>query len=152
MTAGETGPQEATAAGRIADLLKLTSRLIDVLEREVEMLRKMRPSEMQALQEDKIVLAAAYESQVTALKEHPELLAELNPGLRAELARAGERFQATLAENERALRAARQATEGLLKTVVEALEQRDAPAAYGAAGTGEGAPRPAMALAVNRRL
>ncbi len=112
----------------------------------------MRPSEMQALQEDKIVLAAAYESQVTALKEHPELLAKLSPDLRAELARAGERFQATLAENERALRAARQATEGLLKTVVEALEQRDAPAAYSAAGTGDGALRPAMALAVNRRL
>ncbi len=60
-----------TESSRITDLLKITSRLIDVLQREIEMLRAMKPSDIQDLQQAKIVLTAAYESQLKSLKDHP---------------------------------------------------------------------------------
>lgn len=124
MTATETLAEATHEAGRISDLLRTTSRLIGVLEREIEMLRAMDPRGMQALQEEKLVLAAAYESQVRSLNERPGTMHGLDPALRDELAEATERFQATLDENQRRLRAAKQATDSVLRAVAEAVERR----------------------------
>ena len=40
---------------RIVDLLKIMSRLMQLLQREIALLRDMKPTEMQDLQRDKIV-------------------------------------------------------------------------------------------------
>jgi flagellar biosynthesis/type III secretory pathway chaperone len=148
-------PQAGPLPERIAGLLSVTSRLIDVLEREIEMLRGMKPSEMQALQHDKIVLAAAYEAAVRDLNGDAAALEQVAPAVRAELRATTERFQAALAANERALRAAKEATDRLLKHIVaEAERQRGQPSAYGARGgravatAGAGA----LSLTVDRRL
>lgn len=133
---------ETTMAGtevtaEVTELLTVTSRLIGVLEREIEMIREMEPSEMQALQEEKIVLAAAYEARLKALRDadHGGLEA-LSPDLRAELRRTTERFQETLAENERMLRAAKEATDSLLGAIAEAVrKQQAAGSGYSSAGT-----------------
>ena len=109
---------------RITDFLKITSRLISVLEREIEMLRAMKPAEIQVLQQDKIVLAAAYESQVKSLKEHPELLDNLTPALRAELKAVVATFEKTLVKNEHALRAAKYTTERVLKAIADEIENK----------------------------
>lgn len=135
MTTTDTLVDDAHEAGRVSDLLKTTSRLIGVLEREIEMLRAMDPRGMQALQEEKIVLAAAYESQVKSLNERPETMHDLDPALRDELAEATERFQATLDQNQRRLRAAKQATDSVLRAVVDAVEkQQSADRGYAADG------------------
>ena len=108
----------------ITGLLKVTSRLIGVLEREIEMLRAMKPSELQSLQQDKIVLTAAYEAQVRVLKDRPELLEDMAPALRAELRNAIGKFQDSLAENERALRAAKDTTERVLHAIAEEVGRK----------------------------
>jgi len=113
------------------DMLKITSRLIGVLEREIEMLRTMRPSELLNLQEEKIVLTAAYEVQAKALQETPAALDGIGPVLRDELRAAVATFRHTLAENERALHTAKQAADRVLQAIAEEIQNKtQGPASY----------------------
>lgn len=125
---------EAGEAGEATDLLRITSRLIGVLEREVEMLREMDPTQMQTLQEEKIFLAAAYEAHLKQLHDDPGRLDDLDQDLRAELREVTRHFQTALSENERALRAAKEATDGLLGAIVEAVRKQGPQSPYSAAG------------------
>ena len=109
---------------QVTDFLKIMTRLMAVLEREIEMLRAMNPKEIQSLQQDKIVLSAAYESQIKAFKADPEILQSVSPGLRADLNAVIERFHAALTENERGLRAAREVSERILRAIADELEKR----------------------------
>jgi flagellar biosynthesis/type III secretory pathway chaperone len=148
----QTVPNGTDAA---TTLLSVTSRLIGVLEREIEMLRGMKPREMQSIQHDKIVLAAAYEAAVRDLNADEAAVASITPAVRAELAEATERFQSALQANERALRAAKDATDRLLKHIVsEAERQRGQASAYGArAGKAVAVPAgSALSLSVDQRL
>jgi hypothetical protein len=135
----------------------VTSRLIGVMEREIDMLRTMRPSEMQNLQQDKIVLAAAYESSMAAMRDTVGDLDAVDPALRRELKETTLRFQEVLSANEQALRAARDATDRVLKAIVSELERsRGANAGYGASGAtaslAGGASRASLAVSVDQRL
>ncbi len=120
---------------RIGGLIRVASRLIDVMRREIEMLRDMRPRGLEDLQSLKNELADAYAQQVRALADEPEALAAVAPALRQEFAEVASEFNKVLAENESALHATRFAHERLLKAVVEAVdEQRDACKGYSANG------------------
>ncbi len=120
---------------RIGGLIRVASRLIDVLRREIEMLRDMRPSGLDDLHAQKNELADAYEQQVRALAGEPEALAAVAPALRQEFTEVASEFNKVLAENESALHATRFAHERLLKAVVEAVgEQRNSFNVYSASG------------------
>ena len=112
-----------TQSSRMADLLAITSRLIACMEREIELLRAMQPQELRRLQEDKTALADAYRAFVLALKEPDQAADSVNDVLRDELAEATERFQASLSDNLRALRAMRDVNERVMRAVVQALEE-----------------------------
>ena len=120
---------------QVNDLLQVTSRLIAVLEREVELLRAVPSTEFEALQEEKSALTAAYESQARSLTGHPQLLEALQPVLRAELKRVTSRFQSAVAANEMALRAARETTQRVLQAIADELDKnRHDNAGYSAQG------------------
>ncbi|MBA4098266.1 MAG: hypothetical protein C0484_16065 [Rhodospirillum sp.] len=110
-------------SSRMADLLAITSRLISCMEREVELLRAMKPKDLRQLQHDKSTLSDAYRAFVLALKE-PDMAADaVTDVLKEELTEATERFQAALQDNLRALRAMRDVNERVMRAVVEALEE-----------------------------
>ena len=121
---------------RATDLLKVLNRLIDVLGQEVALLRAMKPADMQALQQDKIVLTGAYESMVAEIRSNPRLLDDLDPALKEQVVRAAGRFQEVLGENARALFAVKEANDRLFKAVVRALEEkRNESRSYAASGS-----------------
>lgn len=132
MAESQDAPVRDTHA--VTELLRTTSRLIGVLEREIDMLRQMKPSEMQALQEEKIVLAAAYESRLKQIAADPSLVDSMTPELKAELTQTTERFQHALVENERVLRAAKHATDSLLDAIVDAVGKQQPEISYAANG------------------
>lgn len=112
-----------------AELLALTTRLIDVLRSEIEMLQHMEPNRMQELQRDKMVLAAAYESAVVRLKSGAENDGSVDPDLRSDLRAATEVFHKALRANERALSAAREASQRLLNHIVAEVEHQSGKSA-----------------------
>lgn len=118
------------------DLLLILNRLIDVLRQELDLLHEMKPRDMQMLQEDKIVLVAAYESHVSQLRKNPDALKNLNPDLRNQLIRTTEVFQKTLAENAQALLAVREANDRLIKAIARGIEEQRTPVSgYSATGS-----------------
>ncbi len=120
---------------KIGGLIRIASQLIDLMGREVEILRDMRPSGLDELQARKNELADTYEQQVRGLTGEPGALAAVAPALRQEFAEIAAEFNKVLAENESALHATRFAHERLLKAVVEAVgEQRNSFDGYGANG------------------
>ena len=123
------------AVARASDLLKVLTRLIDILQQENKLLRQMKPSEMQALQQDKIVLVAAYESLLEQLRQDPDCLRSLDPVLREQIMQVTGAFQDTLAANARALFAVKEANERLFKAIIKAVEEQHQESnQYSAAG------------------
>ncbi len=140
-----------------ADLLKVLNRLIEVLRRETELMRQMDPRAMQAVQHDKIVLTAAYESMLQRFRDEPRLLGQEDDALRERIMQASAAFQNTLTENARALWAMKEANDRLFKAIIKAIEEkRDQPSSYSAYGAfakpgtgGRGQPLP---VALDARL
>ena len=147
----------SNSATRAADLLKVLSRLTEVLQQEIHLLRAMKPSEMQSLQHDKIILTAAYEAMIGELRGNPKLLEGLEAGLREQVVQAATRFQHVLSDNARALFAVREANDRLFKAVVRAVEdKRNEARGYAAGGSfaplaGAVAAEP-VSLSVDQRL
>jgi hypothetical protein len=120
---------------RVTDLLAVTSRLIGCMEQEIALLHSLRPADIGNLQGDKAKLADAYEAHIAALRAGAGEGKPLSPDLIQALTGATERLQGAIAENVRALRAAREVNDKVLKAIIAAVEQdRATPAAYGRSG------------------
>lgn len=144
-------------SNRIADLVQITNRLSDLLERESNNLRARKLAEMETVREEKFNLSAAYETHVRALRSQPEILAQTTPLLCEQLKDAFDRFEKVLAENERGLRAAKEASDRVLRAIADEVDrQRRDNLAYSANGQAS-APhmpgaRPAVCVAVDERF
>jgi hypothetical protein len=153
MTPAETQAttQEET---QIASLLRVASRLIVVMEQEIATLRAMRPRDIAALQTEKSALAAAYEEKVRDLARDPNMVARVSAALQQEFGDVAGRFHQVLAENERALRAARAAQEKVLRAIVTTVEKdRIKHVGYGIGASSIGAQRNSapLSLTLDRR-
>jgi hypothetical protein len=120
---------------RIGDFLKIIDRLSGVLERETAILRARKPADLDAVRQEKLTLSAAYESRVRALRSDQSMLATASQDERARLKAAFERFEEALGENERDLRAAKNASDRVLRAIADEVErQRRDNLAYSANG------------------
>ena len=108
---------------QVASLLHVASRLIVVMDQEIAILRAMRPRDIAALQDEKTTLAATYEEKVRDLAADPGMVARVSDALQQEFADIANRFHQVLAENERAIRAARAAQEKVLHAIVSTVER-----------------------------
>lgn len=106
------------------DLMKVLTRLIEVLQQEIQTLHEMDPSGIQALQQDKIVLTAAYEAMLGQLRSSPDSLRNLPGELREQVMQVTKRFQDTLTDNARALFAVKEANDRLFNAVAKAVEEQ----------------------------
>ena len=146
-----------SATNRITDLLMVTDRLSDVLEREIAILQAHKPAELTAVQQTKAVLSAAYETHALALRSEPELLAAAAPELRVRLTASARRFETSLAANERSLRAAKETAERVLRAIADEVDrQRRDTLAYSANGNvtspQRAASRPPVSVAVDEHF
>lgn len=143
-----------TVSSHVEALIRTASRLIALIEREVDLLRSMRPGEIGPLQAEKAALATAYQEHLAALSAEPAAVAALEPALRAELSALAERLETLVGENERAVVAAQEAHTRLLKAIVEAVqESKGRNAGYAPPRPGRRAPRHgAISLSVDRSL
>ena len=110
----------------VESVIRVASRLIAVLEQEVELLRTMKVSALGQIQEEKMRLVASYEEQVSALAAAPDTLRRIAPALQEEFAEIAERFDVAMTENRRALTAANEAQNRFMQSVVKAAEEKRA--------------------------
>lgn len=137
------------------DLMTISVRLADLMTRENEILRSMRPSDIKDLQKDKADLAQRYEQHMLAVQKDPAILASASPAARVKLLEHSARFDAVLVENERRLRSLRSISERLMKTMVDAATEQQRAPAYSSAGVmneRSGPGRRTLAVTLNKQL
>jgi hypothetical protein len=135
----------------VSSLVALAEALTALLERETALVRAMEIAKIAPLQAEKTRLTQAFQKALGALGHGPGKLSLAGPAKTAWLV-AGRRLAAAAAENERALRIGRTATERLIRVVVTAVRNsRRPPAAYSAR---RAAPCPARlaGIALDHRL
>jgi len=125
-------PTPAAPPATASSLVALADSLTALLERETALVRAMEIAKIAPLQADKTRLTQAFQKALGALGQGPGKPGLAGPAKAAWLA-AGRRLAAAAAENERALRIGRTATERLIRVVVAAVRNsRRPPAAYSA--------------------
>lgn len=132
MIANHSTPSGKDNAG---DLIRMTDRLSQLMEQEVDLLRDRRANDIQALQSDKESLAAVYQRVITDLQQNPSALAGLDDQRRDRLKHAAARLQGAATGNAIALRSAIEANHQLIETIAGAIrDQGNAHAPYTANG------------------
>ena len=132
MTANHSTPSGKDNAG---DLIRMTDRLSQLMEEEVDLLRDRRANDIQALQSNKESLAAVYQRVITDLQQNPTALAGLDDERRDRLKHAAARLQGAATGNAIALRSAIEANHQLIETIAGAIrDQGNAHAPYTANG------------------
>jgi hypothetical protein len=135
------------AADRVQQLLTLTDRLTGLLGQDLADMEARRPQSL-ARAEELGRLANMYRHESARVRRDPQLIAGAPPPLRAELRRSTEAFDAILARHGRAIGAAKQLTEGLVRAIAEEMAAgHAAPSAYGPGASA----RTSRPIALNKR-
>ena len=122
---------------QITVLMALMNRLAQVMDHERALLKSMRLDALPDLQDEKVALAEAYEIEVARLRRSPESLASLEPHVRTELHEAMRSFQESVSTNLRALTAAQEVIERVLRNIGDSLARGAKNASYGGRGQAE---------------
>ena len=132
---------------RMADLINVTKRLIDVLEREHELLSDRRHSELSVLLDEKETIGRVYQARVMGLQENPEQLKGADETARSELKELAVQVDDLMRRNARMLEAAMFASKRIVDLVAEAL--RDTANAAGTYSKGGSTQMPQNKQAAN---
>jgi hypothetical protein len=136
---------------RVSLAITLMRQLQHVVMRETEALRQMKLAPLADLQAEKASLAIAYEREVRALRADPAIFASLDLAVREGFAEASRELQATIATNMRALEAARQVVDGVVRTLSQSMASVQRRPSYAPGGrTSE--PAAALPVALNREI
>ncbi len=120
---------------RVNDIIVITTRLIELLEKENDALRNQRTAEVHELLDEKTTLSRVYETRFTGLMERQNALDEVEPDLRQKLGEIGETINALIEDNSRLLKVAIEANRRVVELVAEAVRDTSASAGtYGADG------------------
>lgn len=115
------------AQKRMDDLVAITTRLIDVLEREKEILVERRHADLNGLLDEKETIARVYQARVMGLQEHPDQFEGLEPEDRDELRTLAQQADTLIRENARMLEAAMYASKRVVDLVAEAVTEASNP-------------------------
>lgn len=121
-----------TPSERAQALIRLATRLSELLDQETSLFLARTPQHAVALQAEKTRLATIYRTETRLAKQDPTRLGGLEPGLKAQLRQVTEQFEGALQRNGAAVEGLKVLTEGLVKALAdEAARQAQAGAGYG---------------------
>ena len=121
-----------TPTERAEALIRLTTRLTELLEQETACFEARKPHEAVGLQTEKTRLATIYRAETRLAGQDKARLAGLAEPLKLKLRENTARFEAALARNGAAVEALKSLTEGLVKALAdEAVRQARSKAGYG---------------------
>lgn len=123
-------------ADHVEQLIVLTTRLTNLLERETALFQAHRSHEAAELGPEKMQLATLYRLESQKISQNPDLILNAPEGLRESLRQATIAFEEVLLKNGSAIEAARTISEGLVRTIADHVKKtRAAMSGYGANGS-----------------
>ena len=112
-------------------LIAVSRRLTDLMTAELVALRSMRPRDLAPIIAEKNALAIEYETRFRAVKDRKQDFARLDPLLAEEVRSVTKTLNEVVLSNRRALTAARDVNEKLVRTIAdEVSRQRNPASAY----------------------
>ncbi|MGB0683128.1 MAG: flagellar export chaperone FlgN [Magnetovibrionaceae bacterium] len=132
------------------DLIVISDNLAELLERENEALRNLRPDTVAEMLDEKNKLTKAYEIRVRGLaKERQEALRKVDDAIRDRLREVGTRTHRLMEQNARLLKTSIDANRRVVRTIAEAARKsKPSAGTYGANGSVTGVDRRTQAEAV----
>ncbi|MDX9690077.1 MAG: hypothetical protein EOM37_05695 [Proteobacteria bacterium] len=103
-------------------LCDMMSSLTEVMDCEIDLLKRRDYAGLSGLREEKNRLMRNYELGIGKIAENPSLLEETERNVREKLRTEGERLRVASTRNAEGLSAAIQATQSLMQTIVEAAK------------------------------
>lgn len=121
---------------RLTDLIAITTRLVDVLEREQTILVERRHADLHGLLDEKETIARVYQARVMGLKEDPLPPESEDHPDRDRLRELAKHADALIRDNALMLEAAMYASKRVVDLVAEAVKETSNPTgAYSKKGT-----------------
>ena len=145
-----TSPTEAE--NFCSALIDTMERLLNVIERETQLVRSGSLKEAGILQPEKARLIHEYTRGMMCAKQHAVALGNLSPSAADRLRRQHAEFQPVLRINLAVLATAREVTNDIVSTVARAVGARRQTTTYGSAGQAPQSATAAEGIAVNRSL
>ncbi len=142
-------------AKRMTDLVNVTTRLIDVLERENELLRDRRYNELNLILDEKETIARVYQARIMGLEENPDVLDDASDEDREQLRELAHKVDTLMAQNARMLEVAMVVSKRIVDLVAEAVkEAQPSSGTYSKKGSTVGAAQKggSMSLSLNETL
>ena len=120
------------AADRADQLILLSDRLMDLIERETRLTAESRWDEARPIVEEKGKLAATYQLEMRRIGQDRTLIADAPTPLREALKARTAALRAALDDQQRTLDRARTLAEGLIRSIAEEVRaQKAQPVGYG---------------------
>lgn len=120
---------------KVNTLIAISSRLVVVMTREIDVLRSMAVDELKALQPEKKSLTDRLEELVAELAEDMDAFGAVETAVREELGAVVDQVHDVAQRNERLLNAARLTNRRLIEAVVQAVKEKEAATSvYGESG------------------
>jgi hypothetical protein len=150
-------PRPVTTAADANELaahyITVMEALVEIIQRETELVRAGHLAQAAALEQTKTDLARLYIADTLRLRASQAQLAQISPQTMPELIRHHDSFRALLQINLTVLATAHAVSEGIVRGVSGELARKASPQTYGASGrTNAPDPRNAPPLAVSRVL
>jgi hypothetical protein len=124
----------ADANDLAAHYIEVMDALIDVVQRETELVRAGHLAQATALEQTKSELARLYVTDTMRLRASKDQLARIAPQVVPELVRRHDEFRALLQVNLTVLATAHAVSEGIVRGVNTEIQRRNIPNTYTAAG------------------
>lgn len=144
----------AEGARKLADdLIAVMSALLDVIERETELVRAGKLREAMTFEKQKTELSRRYVNVVGSLKASQQFMSRAAPELLTTLRRHHDTFRAMLQVNLTVLATAHAVSENVVRGVNAEMQRRNIPNTYTAQGRRAApGPRHITPLSVSRSL
>ena len=107
---------------RVNDLIVITGRLADLLERENVALREKQNKELNEILDEKVTLGRVYESRIMGLTEDPEALDNVDKELLERLRGISEKINGLIEDNAKMLKIAIEANRRVVNLIAEAVK------------------------------
>ena len=107
---------------RVNDLIVITGRLADLLERENLALREKQNKELNEILDEKVTLGRVYESRIMGLTEDPEALDNVDKELLERLRGIGEKVNGLIEDNAKMLKIAIEANRRVVNLIAESVK------------------------------
>jgi flagellar biosynthesis/type III secretory pathway chaperone len=141
---------------RINDLIVISNRLIDVLERENVALSDRKYSEIDEILDEKVTLGRVYESRIMGLSDDETDLNQVDGELRDQLLNLGKKVNTLIEENSTMLKIGIEANRRVVNMIAEAVKasvpNTGAYAANGANAVAEKVTTKNVAISFDRTL